>query len=171
MMNEKVLVAYGSKHGSTAEIAEAIGEAMVEEGLEVEVLNADQVGDVEAYGAVILGSAVYAGMWQKEAVRFLETHEATLADRPVWIFSSGPTGEGDPVELLSGWVFPEAQQEIADRVGPRETVVFHGNIDLDRLGLGEKLIVKAVRGQVGDYRDWDAIRDWAQGVAQALLAN
>jgi menaquinone-dependent protoporphyrinogen oxidase len=168
-MNEKVLVAYGSKHGSTVEIAEAIGEAMVEAGLDVEVLPVGKVGDVEAYGAVVLGSAVYAGMWQKDAVRFLEDNEAAMAGRPVWFFSSGPTGKGDPVELLSGWVFPEAQQEVADRVGPRETVVFHGNIDLDRLGLGEKLIVKAVRGQVGDYRDWDSIRAWARGVAQVLL--
>ena len=98
-MNEKVLVAYGSKHGSTAEIAEAIGEAMVEAGLDVEVLSADEVSDLDGYGAVVLGSAVYAGMWQKEAVRFLEANEAALTARPVWIFSSGPTGEGDPVEL------------------------------------------------------------------------
>ena len=42
-MNEKVLVAYGSKHGSTAEIAGAIGEAMAEAGVDVEVLAVGEV--------------------------------------------------------------------------------------------------------------------------------
>lgn len=167
-MSERVLVAYASKYGSTAEIAEAIGQAMQEAGLDVDVLSADAVGDLAAYRAVVLGSAVYAGMWRKEAVKFLESQEAELAQLPVWLFSSGPTGEGDPVELLDGWRLPEAQQVIADRISPRDIVVFHGNIDPEKLNLGEKLIVKAVKGRSGDSRDWDAIRNWASHVASAL---
>jgi menaquinone-dependent protoporphyrinogen oxidase len=46
--------------------------------------------------------------------------------------------------------------------------VFHGNIDRDKLNLAEKLIVKAVKGEFGDFRDWDAIRNWASDVAGAL---
>lgn len=167
-MSERILVAYASKYGSTAEIAEAIGQVMQEAGLEVDVLSADAVGDLAAYRAVVLGSAVYAGMWRKEAVKFLESQEAELAQRPVWLFSSGPTGEGDPVELLDGWRLPEAQQTIADRISPRDIAVFHGNIDPEKLNFGEKLIVKAVKGKLGDSRDWDAIRDWASHVASAL---
>jgi menaquinone-dependent protoporphyrinogen oxidase len=167
-MSDRVLVAYGSKYGSTAEIAEAIGQVLQKAGLDVDVLSADAVGDLTAYRAVVLGSAVYAGMWRKEAVKFLESQEAELAQRPVWLFSSGPTGEGDPVELLNGWRLPEAQQPIADRISPRDISVFHGNIDTEKLNLGEKLIVKAVKGKFGDSRNWDAIRDWASGVGVAL---
>jgi menaquinone-dependent protoporphyrinogen oxidase len=168
-MSDKVLVAYGSKHGATAEIAKAIGQAIQEAGLEVDVLSADAVDSLSDYQAVVLGSAVYAGMWRKEAIDLLESQEEALAQHPVWIFSSGPTGEGDPVELLDGWRLPEAQQAVADRISPRDIAVFHGNIDGDKLNLGEKLIVKAVKGQFGDYRDWDAIRSWGSDVARALM--
>ena len=123
-MSDKVLVAYGSKHGATAEIAEAIGRAIQEAGLTVDVLSADAVGSLSPYQAVVLGSAVYAGMWRKEAIQLLESQEEALAQVPVWIFSSGPTGEGDPVELLDGWRLPEAQQTVADRISPREITVF-----------------------------------------------
>lgn len=167
-MTKKVLVAYATKYGATEGIARAIGETLQEQGLDADVVPADQVGDVQPYAAVVLGSAVYAGSWRKEAVALLEGQEAALAQRPVWLFSSGPTGEGDPVALMDGWRFPEAQQPIADRIGPRDIVFFHGEIDTEKLNLAERLLVKSLRAQVGDFRDWDAIRAWAEGIAVEL---
>ncbi|MFN2225008.1 MAG: flavodoxin domain-containing protein [Anaerolineae bacterium] len=167
-MSDKVLVAYGSKYGSTAEIADAIGQVLREAGFDADVRSAETVQDLASYQAVVLGSGVYAGMWRKEAAEFLEAHQAELAERPVWLFSSGPSGKGDPVELLDGWRFPDAQKPIADRISPRDMAVFHGNIDRDKLNLAEKLIVKAVKGEFGDFRDWEAIHSWASGVASAL---
>ena len=75
-MTNRVLMAYGSKHGATAEIAEAIGEMIREAGLDVDVLRAGAVKDLAPYAAVVLGIAVYAGRWHKEAVRFLEAQAA-----------------------------------------------------------------------------------------------
>ncbi|MCL4505492.1 MAG: flavodoxin domain-containing protein [Chloroflexi bacterium] len=94
-MNNKVLVAYATKYGATAEIAEKIGQTLRSAGLQVDVVPANKVGNPGAYDAVVLGSAVYVGGWRKEAVAFLEANEAALKTRPVWFFSSGPTGEGD----------------------------------------------------------------------------
>lgn len=165
----KVLVAYASKYGSTTEIAERIGQVLVRAGLDVDVLPAEQTGEIERYQAVVLGSGVYAGHWRKGAVAFLEANETALARRPVWLFSSGPTGEGDPVEILDGWRFPHAQQAIADRIQPQDIAVFHGKIDLSTLHLGDKLIIKAVKAKVGDYRDWEAIEAWAGKIAQQLV--
>ena len=167
-MSDRVLVAFGSKHGATAEIAEAIAEVIREAGIDVDVLRAGTVKDLAPYAAVVLGSGVYIGKWQKEAVRFLEAQEAGLAERPVWLFSSGPSGEGDPVELLKGWRLPEAQQPVADRIAPRDIAVFHGSIDPAKLGIIEKQMIKMVKAPAGDFRDWDAIRAWAAGVASEL---
>ncbi len=167
-MEVQVLVAYATKYGGTAEIAEKIGEVLREAGLPTDVLPADRVSDLTAYKAVVLGSAVYVGQWRKEAARFLEANEKELADRPVWLFSSGPSGEGDPVELMKGWRFPEAQQPIADRIGPRDITLFHGVLDTKKLSLAEKLIVKGIRAPVGDFRDWGAITSWAAAIAEAL---
>jgi menaquinone-dependent protoporphyrinogen oxidase len=167
-MSDKVLVAYGSKHGATAEIAEAIGQVIRDRGRAVDVLRARDVGDLSPYAAVVLGSAVYVGAWRKECVKFLKAHTAELAQRPVWIFSSGPTGEGDPLELLNGWTLPGAQQSIVDRIAPRDIAVFHGSVDVAKLGVIERQMIKMVKAPSGDYRDWEAIRAWASGIASGL---
>ena len=117
---------------------------------------------------IVLGSAVYAGMWLKKAAAFLEANEKMLAERAVWLFSSGPTGEGDPVQLMKGWKFPETQQPIADRIGPRDIAFFHGEIDLKDLNLAEKLIVKGIKAPTGDFRDWEAITAWATAIGKTL---
>ena len=167
-MAAKVLIAYATKYGATAEIAEHIGQVITEVGLAAEVRPVEEVSDVGSYEAVVLGSAVYVGQWRKEAARFLETNEEALAQRPVWLFSSGPTGQGDPVALLKGWRLPQAQQPIADRVKPRDIAVFHGALDEKKLSLVEKMMIKTVKAPAGDYRDWAAITAWANGIAAAL---
>jgi menaquinone-dependent protoporphyrinogen oxidase len=167
-MGKKILVAYASKYGATAEIAKRIGERLEEEGLEVKVLPAEKLKEVASYGAVVLGSAVYAGQWRKEAADFLQANEQALKEMPVWLFSSGPTGEGNPVELMKGWRFPESLQAVADRVDPRETAFFMGDIDMKRLNLPERMIVKAIKAPTGDYRDWDSIEAWAGSIADQL---
>lgn len=170
-MNQQVLVAYATKHGATAEIAEKIGQALQQAGLRVDVLPAEQVSDLSAYQAVVLGSAVYLGRWRKEAARFLEANEQTLAGKPVWLFSSGPTGEGDPVAIMEGWRFPEKLQPIADRIHPRDIAVFHGALDTNELSIIEKWMIKKVKAPVGDFRDWETITAWATAIASELQAG
>jgi menaquinone-dependent protoporphyrinogen oxidase len=167
-MDKKVLVAYASKYGATREIAEKIGEVIKEAGLGVDVLPAERVADVAAYRAVVLGSAVYIGGWRKAAARFLKANEKALAEKPVWLFSSGPTGRGDPVELVKGWRFPKGLQPVADRVQPREIVVFQGAAFPEKLGAIGRWMMKNVKAPLGDFRDWDAISVWAGGIAAAL---
>lgn len=170
-MEQQVLVTYGSKYGATAEIAEKIGEVLRQAGLSPAVVAAGEVRDVERYGAVVLGSAVYIGRWRKEAVAFLKANAAALARVPVWLFSSGPTGEGDPVELTQGWRFPGGLQAIADEIRPRDVALFRGAADPDKLNFLERWMLKNVKAPSGDFRDWEAITAWAKGIADALLAE
>jgi menaquinone-dependent protoporphyrinogen oxidase len=162
------LVAYASKYGATAEIAEKIGEVLGQAGLKADVLPADKVGDLSPYGAVVLGSAVYIGRWRKQATKFFKANEAALAGKAVWLFSSGPTDEGDPVELLKGWKLPSALQPIADRLQVRDIAVFHGATNVEKMNFIEKWMLKQVKASAGDFRDWDAISAWAMGIASAL---
>ena len=168
-MDGKILVAYASKYGATKESAEKIGAVLRQAGLQVNILPADGKLDPAAYRGVILGSAVYIGKWQKEAVAFLLANEKALAERPVWIFSSGPSGEGNPVELVEGWRLPTDVQPAADRIHPRDVAVFHGNINLAKLNFMEKFAVKnVVKKPFGDFRDWKMIEAWANSIAAAL---
>ena len=170
-MDKKVLVAYGTKYGATAEISEKIGQVLRETGLEAEVKAADRVDDLGQYGAVVLGSAVYVGQWRKEAARFLKDNEAALAEKPVWLFSSGPTGEGDVVELMQGWSFPGKLQPIADRIKPRDMAIFHGAAGESEMGRLDRWVLKNVKAPLGDFRDWEAIETWAAAIAQELTAD
>ena len=164
-----ILITYASKYGATQEIAEKIGEVIRQAGLQADILPIGSIQDLTPYEAVILGSAVYIGKWLKEAERFLQANEKILADRPLWLFSSGPTGEGDPVELVEGWHLPAALQPVANRIRPRDIAVFHGYINPGKINFIEKWAVKSlVRKPFGDFRDWDSIVTWATGIAETL---
>lgn len=167
-MEKYVLVVYATKYGATAGIAEKIGQVLREAGLIVDVKLADQAGDPAAYQAVVLGSAVYMGRWRKEAVRFLQANEKTLAQRPVWLFNSGPLGEGDAAELAGDFGFPKKLRPIADRIQTRDIAIFHGAIDLQKLNPLERWMFKNAKSAIGDFRDWDAIAAWAGRIAQTL---
>ncbi|MDI7252761.1 MAG: flavodoxin domain-containing protein, partial [Actinomycetota bacterium] len=117
-MGGKVLVAYGTKHGATGELAERIGAALREAGLEADVIPAGEVEDISGYGAVVLGSGVYYGRWLKSAVKFLKRWREELAKVPLWVFSSGPTGEGEPEELTSGWRSPKPLRSLLESLQP-----------------------------------------------------
>jgi menaquinone-dependent protoporphyrinogen oxidase len=167
-MDDQVLVAYATKYGATAEIAEKMGQVLRQAGLRTDVLPTDRVSDLTPYNAVVLGSAVYIGRWRKEAATFLKANEKALAERPVWLFSSGPTGEGEPVELTQGWRFPGKLQPIAERIRPRDIAVFHGAVDVGKLNFIQKWMLKNVKAPVGDFRDWEAITSWATAIADEL---
>ena len=167
-MENKVLVAYASKYGATKEIAEKIGEVLKQEGLQADVLPVKTVKNLSAYKAVVIGSAVYIANWRKEAANFLKANEKLLSERPVWLFSSGPAGDGNPVEKLKGWRFPTGLQPVADRIKPRDNTVFFGEYNAAKMNFIEKWMMKNVKSPVGDFRDWDAITKWATGIADTL---
>jgi menaquinone-dependent protoporphyrinogen oxidase len=167
-MAVKVLVAYGTKYGATAEIAEKIGEVLRKQGLEADITPAKRAGSPVEYAAAVIGSAVYIGGWRKEVSGYLKANESLLASRPVWIFSSGPTGEGDAVELMSGWTVPKGLKPVIDRIKPRDIAVFHGLVDLSRLKSLDKWMINRVKSPIGDFRNWEAIGAWAEGIATTL---
>ncbi len=167
-MEAKVLVAYASKYGATKRIAEKIGEILRQEGLQAEVLPVKSVKDLSAYKAVIIGSASYMFNWRKDASGFLKKFEKVLAERPVWIFSSGPLEKGDPVQLLKGQILPKALQPVVARIKPRDITVFHGAIFMKNLNFFEKWMMQRVKTGVGDFRDWEMITKWATDIAGAL---
>ena len=89
-MSGTILVAYGTKHGSTREVAHAVAETLEEHGLDVDTLPAARVDDLSPYAGVVVGGAIYMGRWHPDAVGFLEQHRKALAVMPVAVFGMGP---------------------------------------------------------------------------------
>jgi menaquinone-dependent protoporphyrinogen oxidase len=173
----KVLVAYASRHGSTAGIAEGIGAGLRAAGLSVDVSSVGEVRDVSPYDAFVIGSAAYMYHWLKEATSFVKRHRALLVERPVWLFSSGPLGT-DLVDKEGNDVFdaarPKEFAEFENVIQPRGDKVFFGAWDPDAppIGIGEKFLRKMPANQewmpAGDFRDWPAIDEWATQIAGEL---
>lgn len=164
----RVLVSAASRHGSTAEIATELGKALrgALPGAGVDVIPLSRVTDVSGYDAVVLGSAVYFGRWLDEARSQVGAQAATLRERPVWLFSSGPVNDPtipseEPVDGV----------ELAETIGAREHIVFPGALRREQLGLRERLAVRLVHAADGDYRDWPAVRAWADRIAAELRVD
>ncbi len=160
----RILVTAASRHGSTNEMASAIGTALTDAGLEVAVRELRDVEGVAGWNAVVLGSGVYMGRWLPEATDFVERHTVELRARPVWLFSSGPVGSPDPKPEGD----PQGIAVLVDSLRARGHRTFTGRLDRGRLGIGEKLVVSAVRAPDGDFRDWEALSAWAREIADAL---
>ncbi|PKO19080.1 MAG: hypothetical protein CVU39_00585 [Chloroflexi bacterium HGW-Chloroflexi-10] len=167
-MENKILVTYASKYGATEEIARKIGIVLREAGLSVDVLPVKEADNLRGYAAVVLGSALYMGRWRGEAVRFLKSNAQTLAQMPLWLFSSGPTGEGDPVKLVEGYIIPLPIQALVNQLHPRDITVFHGSMNIAKLNFFEKWVLDKVKADIGDFRDWNVISAWAGSIAEAL---
>jgi menaquinone-dependent protoporphyrinogen oxidase len=159
-----LLVAVASRHGATREIGSFLATRLRESGFRVDVKDVTDDLAVGNYDAVILGSAVYYGRWLPSARDFAERHSATLSRRLVWLFSCGPLG--DPA-LPSE---PSADGErIQDDILARDLVVFAGRLEPAALKVRERAVVRVVGAAPGDFRDWDAIRVWADEIAGALF--
>lgn len=176
----KVLVAYASRHGATAGIAERLAARLSEDGLQAEAKPVTAVDDVRPYDAVVLGSAAYLVHWLKEATAFARRHRQELQDRKVWLFSSGPLGD-DTVDKDGGNVLegarPKEFTELQTMLQPGGEQVFFGAWDPDSppIGISERLIRLAPASREtlppGDFRDWEAIDAWADGIAAELKSS
>ena len=165
-MQGKILVAYASKSGWTAEVAQEVGNALKAQGLEVDVTPADAVTGLEGYGAVVVGSGVRVGKWLPQATAFIDKHRARLEDLPTAIFTVHMLGGEDTEEARlkrESYVAP-----VKEMISPVAEGYFAGGIEMNRLSLVERLMTKAVKPPLGDFRDLDAIRAWAEGLPAAL---
>lgn len=179
----KILVAYASRHGATTGIAERIHERLGERGHDVTLRQVAEVDEVSSYDAVVVGSAAYVGAWLKEAAEFVRRNQAVLADRPVWLFSSGPIGTETVDEkgrdVLEATI-PREFAEFDPQIHPRDMKIFFGAFDPDAppIGVLEHIgslftRMERVRQQMpaGDFRDWPAIDAWSDGIADQLTRD
>ena len=178
----RILVAFASKHGATKGIAEQIAQTLDRDGFDVTLKRAADAGSIDAYDAFVIGSAAYMGGWMEEATTFVRRHRDVLAGRPVWTFSSGPTGS-EPVDAKGRDQLeaarPKEFDEFARTIQPRDQRVFFGAYDPDAppVGMAEGLMARFMRVApaiknalpAGDFRDWAAIENWAEDIAKGLV--
>lgn len=177
----RVLVTYASRHGATKGIAERIAEQLRIAGLNVDALPATSSIKLAGYDAFVIGSAAYMGHWMKEARDLVRRNGAVLAQKPVWLFSSGPVGseavdaKGRDQKVAA---VPTEIAEIRSTINARDHRVFFGAYERDRkpIGFAERLAAPFLSAlpaarealPVGDFRDWPEIDGWAAEIARDL---
>ena len=158
----RVLIAYGSKRGGTAGLAEMIGDEFTTLGLQMSVQPARHVRRLEGFDAVVICGALYANRWHRDACRFARRHLKALQERPVWLVASGPLDES----AVAGEIPPVKHvTSVMAKIGARGQVTFGGRLEADAKGFPASAMAK---NRSGDWRDASHVHRWASTVAEAL---
>lgn len=168
----RVLVAYDSKHGSTALIAEKVGEVLCENGFQADIRPALTVEDLEPYDAIVLGSPLYYANFLPGALMFLERHRTVLAVKDVAVFAvstsvdneTGMVNEGLSRLVFSSVLskFPEIQ--IVEPIGLIPGKYYFREIfPVEIIGLKQ-----AGFDEAGDLLNYDFVRSWTEEIGDLL---
>jgi menaquinone-dependent protoporphyrinogen oxidase len=163
-MAGKVLVAYGTKHGSTEEVAKAIGKTLEELGLAAVVKPAVLVKRLEGYDGVVLGASIYMGHIHPDVRALLRHFHRELAGLQVAVFALGPLTMKPEDVSGSEKQLEHALAKVAD-VKPISTAIFGGVVK------PEELHFPFSKMPATDERDWAAIAAWAKEVGGAFTLS
>jgi menaquinone-dependent protoporphyrinogen oxidase len=163
MNTHSVLLAYATRFGSTQEVAETVAASLREAGLKVDLQLMRQVESLNQYEAVVLGAAIYNTKWHAEAHQFLARHQTVLMQRPVAIFTLGPISSSASAKRNSR---RQLDKELAKYpwLKPVALEIFAGKYDPSKPGMSFLQRLLPAR----DYRDWNAIRAWANALPVQL---
>ena len=159
-----ILAAYGTKYGSTQEVAEAVAAALGESGITVDVQQAREVRSLVEYDAVVLGAPLYMYRWHKDAHNFLKRHRKSLMQLPAAVFALGPVHDPhDEQEWQDSRAQLDKELEKHPWFKPVEIQMFGGRFNPDKLRFPINLM--AGSEPATDIRDWSAIRTWGSSLA------
>jgi menaquinone-dependent protoporphyrinogen oxidase len=169
---KKVLVAYDSKHGSTALIAETIGDVLCENGCQVDIRLAVTVDEIAAYDAIVLGSPLYYSNFLPGALSFLDRHRSILVGKKVAIFAVSTS-----VDTETGLVNPNVERLVVSSVlnkFPELQVIEPIGLMPGKYFFREIFPVEVINlkqtglEEPGDLLNIDIVKAWAEGLCARL---
>ena len=173
-MENKILVAYASTHGSTQEVAEKVAAALRERGMTVDLQPARNVRTLEGYTEVVLGAPIYMFHLHKDALNFLSRHQKTLSGGlPVAIFAGGPFDRPKAEDWQEIRRHLDAELAKYPWLAPVSIEVIGGKFDPAKLRFPWNLVPALKNMPPSDLRDWPAIHAWAISLfpnSQSLIA-
>lgn len=165
-MNDHVLVTYSSRYGSTEAIAQRIGDTLTRQGVTADVLPITDVKSLAEYDAYVLGGAIYSGQWPTDLVEFINFHETTLREKPSALFVVAIRLRDDSEEMRQSVLGIIDTYRVM--LNPGTIGLFAGMVDYDKLSPIVRLQAETKRLPEGDFRNWEAIDEWANTLQSQL---
>ena len=166
MVMNRILVAYATRAGSTVEVAQSIGQVLSGTGAMVDVKPVKSLHGVNGYDAAIIGSAIRMGQWLPEAVQFVKTNRGALSRIPTAYFLvSGTLREDTPDVRQKVSAYLDPVRQILE---PASIGLFAGKIDYSTVSFLERFLVQTMKEPEGDWRNWEAIRNWTRALEQTF---
>lgn len=167
--DHKILVAYESHFGSTAEVAKFIGNQLTSDSSKIDIKRISEVDDLSSYAKIIIGSAIQYDKWMPEARAFVISNRKILAQLPVAFFFNclALSKKTDKTEKKAN-LYSEKLYALAPEVNPISIGRFAGVLNYAKMSLGSRVFAKGLFAIIGvkegDYRDWNAIGDWSKSL-------
>jgi menaquinone-dependent protoporphyrinogen oxidase len=165
----KVLVAYGTRAGSAAGVAERVADVLNRTGFEAQAVDVSKVKVTAPYDAVVLGSSVRAGKLKPEVLKFLDKNKADLSAKPfaAFVVCLAMTTNDEKGRTTAGTYLAP----VRERIRPLSEGLFAGAYDPKKLDLISRQIMKMIKAPAGDFRRWDEIEAWAAGLVPLFSAR
>jgi menaquinone-dependent protoporphyrinogen oxidase len=178
-MMKKVLIVYGTRYGSTAEVVQDMSNTARKLGVQVETVNLEKEtphSNPEDYDLVIIGSGIRAGQWTKQPLEFIEKNLDSLSRTKVALFVvSGYAGNPNKVAEAQA-EYLDAMPERYPGLSPISTALIGGVFEFKKYNLVVRALVKSmIENQMPseeevpekiDFRDWDMIHNWIEELVQ-----
>ncbi len=165
-MPKRILIAYASRHGATAEVAEAIRDTLSSGGVDVELASLTEIKSLDGYRAVVIGAPIYSANWMPEATDFVKKHQAALGQMPTACFVLAIRLRDNTDELREAVKSAISTECVIMK--PVTLGLFAGALDYAKLSPIVRLQAETKKLPEGDFRDWDAIREWASTLPDLL---
>lgn len=176
-MTERVLICYGTRKGTTTEMAEEMAATMKESGALVDVINLKEEeipNQVNHYDLIVIGSSINIGNWTKHPLEFIKNNIETLAQKRVALFVVC-------MDAAYETKCEEAQTNYLDKIveenpglKPVSTALIPGKIDFKQHNFVVRRLLKGIISkeippgeeipEVVDFRDIDKVREWARSL-------
>ena len=163
----RVLITYATRSGTTSGIAQRIADRLGQKALDIDLKAIEDVTDITSYDTVLVGSGIRMGRYMSAAMKFIEENANILAMKNFGTFFACMTLVPDNEETrkeADAYFVP-----IRQIVSPQFEGAFAGAYIPQYLTLTDRLIMKVLKIEEGDFRDWNAIDTWADSVAAEIV--
>ena len=184
----KVLIAYGSRFGSTEEISSEMSKVLTDKGIETSMIDLREVKSKdwpspETFDGIIVGSGIRVSRWTKEPKQFLKKNKDKLINKNLGLFvSCADAAVPETIDKARKDYLETTMEELGITAGIFDA--FGGVLDFTKSSkmsfIEKKALMTVTKQRAGDnlssingksrndFRDWEQIKRFTEKYAEMV---